>query len=605
MDCQRVTLKMFHYRCRACNEDVKLHHLICAKCGVVKGTFQISTADDAPTVRCARCDSVLGQHPLPDSCNSGHRGSLGWANESEWLQPDLSPTESLQEDVWVSGDFVGSFQGGPQLTATGTVPHDRRRYSISELDQARLSNLKIVAGPPLKLNDREIPPLRLSSVAPVLVQIPEADQDKSAAYSVSLADFRLHDWRDLTLGEVSEFFGKKAAGVVSGRAYGVLRRDPNLKPQRADNLPPPMPEDFGSEPYLSPEGPNTAGTFTTAPIGVGHNPSPLGPLDTGWFAPCLGCSLLLQAFLAGVIWLFCNWKHALIFFALAFLTCRLAKFARERGWAVRSQVLRIVLFALLATLVVGGVLFEAYSLAFSQDCALFSDWPIYLIGGALILTAFVDYCWLKLLMIAVWFTTTLIWCSANGAECNPQRDTRRIDVLVHEIKINIENIFHPDTDSIIVNDMTDDPTNPDNNRKISIDEVIKRPELLDKCGNSIYLPGAALFPANASDIEPRAELELRKLAAVVQRASARMIIITGHADKSGDDTDIGYVYNIELSYNRAQKVAEWLTANAGVDASKIEVRGAGTGMPITSEASNRHLNRRVEVQLECPRQTKK
>ena len=568
---------------------MKLHHLICAKCGVVKGTFQISTAEDAPTVRCVGCDSVLGQYLLPDSCNSGHRGSLGWANEYEWLQPNLSPTKSLQEDVWVSGDFVGSFQGDPQLAANKNVRQDRRHYAITDVQQARLSNVQIVAGPPLNLNDRETPPLRFSSVAPVMVEMAKADQEKSAVYSVSLADFRLHDWHELTLAEVSEFFGKKAVGVVSGRAYAVLRRDPKLKLKEIDE-------------------PEQLNTLPTAPDGQmdGKKNAPVPvPLDSEWLASCLGCSLLLQAFLAGVIGVLCNWKHALVFLALAFLTCRLARFSKERGWVVRSRSLRIALFSLFAILVLGGVLLEAYSLGFSQDCASVSDWPIYLIGAALVLTAFMDYCWLKLLMLAIWFTTTLVWCSANGLECNPQREIQRIDLLVHEIKINIDNIFHPDTDSNIVNDMTDDPSNPNNDRKIPIAAVIKRPELLDKCGNSIYLPDAALFPANGYEIEPRAELELRKLASVIKQASDRTIIITGHSDKSGDDTDQGYLHNVELSYNRAQKVAEWLTFNAEVDASKIEVRGAGTSMPITLEVSIIHLNRRVEVQLECPRQTKK
>ena len=597
---------MFFYRCRACNEDVTLHHLICASCGVSRGNFQISNAHDSPILKCAQCNTSLGQYPLPDSCSSGHRGSLGWANGSGWLQADLSSIESLPHDVWVCGDFVGSFKGGPQLAANKSVRQDRRHYAIADVQQARLSNVQIVAGPPLDLNDRETPPLRFSSVAPVLVEMAKVNQEKSAVYSVSLADFRLHDWHELTLSEVSEFFGKKVVGVVSGRAYAVVRRDPTLKLKEGDNPPPPYAEDMDSS--EAPGGLNTPPTPPTPPVGpVGaqDNASMPAPVDSEGPASCLGCSLLLQALLAGVIGLLCNWKHALVFLALAFLTCWLAGVSKQRAWVVRSRGLRIALFALFAILVLSGVLLEAYSLGFSQDCALVSDWPVYLIGAALVITAFMDYCWLKLLMLAIWFTSTLVWCSANGLECNPQREIQRIDLLVHEITINIENILHPDTDSNIVNDMTDDPSNPNNNRKIPIDEVLKRPELLDKCGNSIYLPDAALFPANGYEIEPRAELELRKLASVTKRASDRTIIITGHSDKSGDDTDQGYLHNVELSYSRAQKVAEWLTSNTDVDASKIEVRGAGTSMPITLEVSTAHLNRRVEVQLECPRQTKK
>jgi outer membrane protein OmpA-like peptidoglycan-associated protein len=600
---------MYLYRCRTCNEDVKLINLACVNCGPSKGIFQKASSQETHLVKCIGCGHLLDQKPLPDSCNSNHRGSLGWANETGWLQPDLTPTEALQDDVWLRGDFVGGFQGGPNIASQEIAQNDRRHYAISEVNQARLTNVSIVSGPPLNLNDREIPPLRFSAVAPIVVHTSKGDQEKTIPYSVTLADFRLHDWRELKIGEGSHFLSKKAFGVFSGTAYGVVRRDPELMPKKS------VSPDAPKEPEVSPiapplinnqqNPPSPSRQGSTANPDTSPPPQTEEPTVTKPFIPCLICSPLLQAFLAGVIWFFCNWRHALVFFAVAYLACKLAEFTKERGWGIFSLPVRLIIYTLLALLVLFGILLEAYSLGFNQDCALISDWPIYLIGGALLLTAFVDYCWVRSLVLLIWFLTSLVWCSANGLQCNPERNITRFDILVHEIKINIENILNPDPNSIIVNEITDDPTNPENNRKISIEEVVKKPELLDICGNSIYFSDAALFPVNQSVIEPRAEVDLRKLATVVQRVPNRTLIITGHSDKLGDETDQGYLHNKELSFNRAQKVAEWLTTNAGVDASKIEVRGAGTSIPITTEENSRHLNRRVEVQLECPRQMTK
>jgi OOP family OmpA-OmpF porin len=88
---------------------------------------------------------------------------------------------------------------------------------------------------------------------------------------------------------------------------------------------------------------------------------------------------------------------------------------------------------------------------------------------------------------------------------------------------------------------------------------------------------------------------------VLKKKPDRKVIITGHADKSGDDSDDGYIKNIDLSNERAKAVAEWLVQNAGIDESRLEIRGAGTSMPITTDPQSSHLNRRVEVELECPR----
>ncbi len=203
-------------------------------------------------------------------------------------------------------------------------------------------------------------------------------------------------------------------------------------------------------------------------------------------------------------------------------------------------------------------------------------------------------------MLAAWFLSTIVWCSANSIICDEDKNQKRIDVLVHDIDVVVDYIINPDTDTDEVNDNTIDPNDPENDRKISIDEVIKNPDLVDKCGNSIYLSEVALFEINQFEIQPRAEVQLRKLAILLDKKKERNVIITGHADKSGDNSDRGYLENIELSNNRAKAVADWLIKNGSLDVKRVEIRAAGTSMPITTDPESTHLNRRVEVQLECP-----
>ncbi len=71
------------------------------------------------------------------------------------------------------------------------------------------------------------------------------------------------------------------------------------------------------------------------------------------------------------------------------------------------------------------------------------------------------------------------------------------------------------------------------------------------------------------------------------------IVVTGHTDASGNEA-----WNRQLSLLRAQAVADHLAA-AGVDMSRLLVRGMGSAAPIAdnSTASGRNRNRRIEFAL--------
>ncbi len=70
------------------------------------------------------------------------------------------------------------------------------------------------------------------------------------------------------------------------------------------------------------------------------------------------------------------------------------------------------------------------------------------------------------------------------------------------------------------------------------------------------------------------------------------IKIIGHADKIGTDE-----YNDELSFNRANSIADYIQSKKYIDRNKIIIIGAGNKYPIDTSGNDNALykNRRVEI----------
>jgi len=73
--------------------------------------------------------------------------------------------------------------------------------------------------------------------------------------------------------------------------------------------------------------------------------------------------------------------------------------------------------------------------------------------------------------------------------------------------------------------------------------------------------------------------------------SDAVIIVAGHTDSSGSD-----VYNHELSFRRANAVADYLINRHGVEETRLVVKGFGESTPIADNQTEkgRSRNRRVE-----------
>ena len=71
------------------------------------------------------------------------------------------------------------------------------------------------------------------------------------------------------------------------------------------------------------------------------------------------------------------------------------------------------------------------------------------------------------------------------------------------------------------------------------------------------------------------------------------VLIKGHTDSDGDDA-----HNLQLSFNRALSVKQYLISNFSVDPLRLKAAGYGEQYPLLPNTSlrNKQINRRVEIE---------
>lgn len=107
------------------------------------------------------------------------------------------------------------------------------------------------------------------------------------------------------------------------------------------------------------------------------------------------------------------------------------------------------------------------------------------------------------------------------------------------------------------------------------------------------------FDTNSASLRKSAHPTLTKLATALkdQRLATARFCIQGHTDSDGDNR-----YNLRLSLHRARSVLNYLTTTEGIDEERVAIFGYGEAVPLkeNNSSSNKQINRRVEVSLQCP-----
>ncbi len=115
-----------------------------------------------------------------------------------------------------------------------------------------------------------------------------------------------------------------------------------------------------------------------------------------------------------------------------------------------------------------------------------------------------------------------------------------------------------------------------------------------KMGMTMTVPEKVLFDFNQFVLKPDAKMALSVVGDIIRENPAKKIVVTGYTDNIGTDE-----YNLKLSLQRAQSVADYLIYCEKVDPKLFKIVGKGKANPIADNATEagRAKNRRVEISL--------
>ncbi len=113
-------------------------------------------------------------------------------------------------------------------------------------------------------------------------------------------------------------------------------------------------------------------------------------------------------------------------------------------------------------------------------------------------------------------------------------------------------------------------------------------------GLKLSIPEKVLFDFNKFTLKPEAKKALSVVADFIHKNPPTKIVVIGYTDNVGSDE-----YNIRLSLQRAQSVADYLIYCEKIDPKIMEIEGKGKADPIASNDTpeGQAKNRRVEIKL--------
>lgn len=115
-----------------------------------------------------------------------------------------------------------------------------------------------------------------------------------------------------------------------------------------------------------------------------------------------------------------------------------------------------------------------------------------------------------------------------------------------------------------------------------------------KEGMKLTVPERVLFDFNKFTLKPEAKEALGVVADIIRENQIRTILVTGYTDNIGSED-----YNLKLSLQRAQSVADYLMYCEKIDVNKFKIEGKGEANLIADNntEAGRAKNRRVEIKL--------
>jgi outer membrane protein OmpA-like peptidoglycan-associated protein len=617
----------YRLHCHAC-DTLQQSTGVCLDCGPVLFHYRPEAGEVDPRPVCSECnrpaEAVDGVPSAPkkcQSCSSTDMGAKDWQTQS-WRPEPLTPVPG--EEPWIYGDFDGDcdWLASPDFSKFGSQTDDplANSLALARMNRAQVENLAFVDGP---LDQRSgtdpLPPLRLGTVQNVYVD--RFQDGERRLYEVTLKDVRLHNWQQTTDAAIND---GPIHGRLQGKVYARLAlKQEELPRQRRDFV------GMSARRWNKWLGPRASATPAGAAGMAPTNKSVTNPQTPDISNYCNTCNLFLMAAVFLCLYLVCSLSYALAAVAAMALQCRWRSSRLRRGLNRMSNLAEILIGILLVT---AGVLL--YYFAREPACeGLPANWWLAGMALLLVLTALLRRCWPWFLLTLLWGLALLTYACGTQPNCTitapaiaaesgdagpdapaeqgswlPSLSVPQLNPLpslrhaLGKVRDSVDQLLAQDTDAQRVDDEST------GNGRVSVDDALRHPNRYFNCDSaasregtgpsarrfSIYMGEAALFNKDSAVLGPGAEPHLRKLARLIASQPNAHIILTGHADRSGQRE-----HNLTLSQQRANAVADWLLAHQVLPADQIELRAAGDRQPLVDNTSLNRLNRRVEVALDC------
>jgi OOP family OmpA-OmpF porin len=126
--------------------------------------------------------------------------------------------------------------------------------------------------------------------------------------------------------------------------------------------------------------------------------------------------------------------------------------------------------------------------------------------------------------------------------------------------------------------------------------VAAAPTASEKAPIKVCIPLKINFDVDSSEILPKYDLDIAKVADFMKKNPTTTAVIEGHTDNVGTEE-----YNHKLSHRRADSVVNYLVEKFGIDRSRLSAKGYGMSKPIADNATEegRLKNRRIEAIIDC------